>query len=218
MKLEYFEIDRVIEELSRNYAAPCTTTWFKVSDFFMAFSFYPEKHVNIKINGECYEFLDNAYAKYIKLQAEKELLIFRLQANAIGSPGTIIPVIFSGTGEEVNDFVYRYNIKITTSQKIGANNNYIDKYIVKATMTKQNFERIINDLTIKGLDPLTKSISGSIGLQPNIYITEQEGEQISLYSKDFMRNGIQQIIDDSNANSSDYDGAKQAECRTKIQY
>jgi hypothetical protein len=32
MKLEYFEIDRVIEELSRNYAAPCTTTWFKVSD------------------------------------------------------------------------------------------------------------------------------------------------------------------------------------------
>lgn len=152
------------------------------------------------------------------MQAEKELLIFRLQANAIGSPGTIIPVIFSGTGEEVNDFVYRYNIKITTSQKIGANNNYIDKYIVKATMTKQNFERIINDLTIKGLDPLTKSISGSIGLQPNIYITEQEGEQISLYSKDFMRNGIQQIIDDSNANSSDYDGAKQAECRTKIQY
>jgi hypothetical protein len=187
--------------------------------FFMAFSFYPEKHVNVKINGECYEFLDNAYAKYKKLQAEKELLIFRLQANAIGSPGTIIPVIFSGTGEEVNDFVNRYNINITTSQKIGANNNYIDKYIVKATMTKQNFERIINDLTIKDLYPLTKSISGTIGLQPNIYITEQEGEQISLYSKDFMRNGIQQIIDDSNVNnSSDYDGVKQAECRTKIQY
>jgi hypothetical protein len=183
----------------------------------MAFSFYPEKHVNVKINGECYEFLDNAYAKYKKLQAEKELLIFRLQVNAIGSPGTIIPVIFSGTGEEVNDFVNRYDIKITTSQQIGANNNYIDKYIVKATMTKQDFERIINDLTIKDLDPLTKSISGSIGLQPNSYITEQEGKQILLYSKDFMRNGIQQIIDASNANS-DYDGVKQAECRTKIQY
>jgi hypothetical protein len=186
--------------------------------FFMAFSFYPEKHVNVKINGECYEFLDNAYEKYKKLQAEKELLIFRLQANAIGSPSTIIPVIFSGTGEEVDDFVNRYNINIITSQKIGANNNYIDKYVIKATMTKQDFERIINDLTIKDLDPLTKSISGSIGLQPNSYITEQEGEQISLYSKDFMRNGIQQIIDASNANSSDYDGVKQAECRTKIQY
>ena len=186
--------------------------------FFMAFSFYPEKHVNVKINGECYEFLDNAYEKYKKLQAEKELLIFRLQANAIGSPSTIIPVIFSGTGEEVDDFVNRYNINIITSQKIGANNNYIDKYVIKATMTKQDFERIINDLTIKDLDPLTKSISGSIGLQPNSYITEQEGEQISLYSKDFMRNGIQQIIDASNASSSNYDGVKQAECRTKIQY
>ena len=185
--------------------------------FFMAFSFYPEKHINVKINGVCYEFLDSAYTKYKKLQAEKELLIFRLQANAIGSPNTIIPVIFSGTGEEVDDFVNRYNIKIITSQKIGANNNYIDKYIVKATMTKQDFERIINDLTIKDLDPLTKSISESIGLQPNSYITEQEGEKISLYSKDFMRNGIQQIIDASNA-SSDYEGVKQAECRTKIQY
>ena len=185
--------------------------------FFMAFSFYPEKHVNVKINGECYEFLDSAYMKYKKLQAEKELLIFKLQANAIGSPSTIIPVIFSGTGEEVDDFVNRYNIKTTTSQKIGANDNYVDKYIVKATMTKQDFERIINDLTIKDLDPLTKSISGSIGLQPNSYITKQEGKQISLYSKDFMRNGIQQIIDASNTNS-DYDGVKQAECRTKIQY
>ena len=32
MKLEYFEINQVIEGLSRNYAAPCTTTWFKVSE------------------------------------------------------------------------------------------------------------------------------------------------------------------------------------------
>jgi len=31
MKLDYFEIERVIEELAKNYAAPCTTTWFKVT-------------------------------------------------------------------------------------------------------------------------------------------------------------------------------------------
>jgi hypothetical protein len=30
MKMDYFEIDRVIEDLAKNYAAPCTTTWFKV--------------------------------------------------------------------------------------------------------------------------------------------------------------------------------------------
>ena len=165
--------------------------------FFMAFSFYPEKHVNIKINGECYEFLDEAYA--------------------IELPNTVIPVIFSGAGEEVNDFTNRYDIKKISSQRIGANNNYIDKYIIKATMTKQDFENIINDLTIKDLDPLTKSIAGSIGLQPNPHITEEEGKRISLYAKDFMRNGIQQIIDASNVDS-DYDGVRQAECRTKIQY
>jgi hypothetical protein len=30
MKLDYFEIEHVVEELAKNYAAPCTTTWFKV--------------------------------------------------------------------------------------------------------------------------------------------------------------------------------------------
>jgi hypothetical protein len=28
---------------------------------------YPEKYVNGKINGECYEFMDNAYTKHRKL-------------------------------------------------------------------------------------------------------------------------------------------------------
>ena len=32
MKMDFFEIGRVIEELAKNYAAPCTTTWFKVSN------------------------------------------------------------------------------------------------------------------------------------------------------------------------------------------
>ena len=31
MKIDYFEVERVIEELAKNYAAPCTTTWFKVT-------------------------------------------------------------------------------------------------------------------------------------------------------------------------------------------
>jgi hypothetical protein len=32
MKMDYFEIDRVIEELARTFAAPCTTSWFKVTN------------------------------------------------------------------------------------------------------------------------------------------------------------------------------------------
>ena len=32
MKMDYFEIERVVEDLAKNYAAPCTTTWFKVTN------------------------------------------------------------------------------------------------------------------------------------------------------------------------------------------
>lgn len=32
MKIDFFEIERVVEELAKNYAAPCTTTWFKVTN------------------------------------------------------------------------------------------------------------------------------------------------------------------------------------------
>lgn|ERR671918_2076802 len=30
MRQDYFEIDRVIEDLAKSYAAPCATSWFKV--------------------------------------------------------------------------------------------------------------------------------------------------------------------------------------------
>jgi len=30
--MDYFEIDRVIEELARTFAAPCTTSWFKTTN------------------------------------------------------------------------------------------------------------------------------------------------------------------------------------------
>lgn len=29
--MDYFEIDRVIEDLARSLAAPCATTWFKIA-------------------------------------------------------------------------------------------------------------------------------------------------------------------------------------------
>ena len=32
MKLDFFELEHVVEELAKNYAAPCTTTWFKVTN------------------------------------------------------------------------------------------------------------------------------------------------------------------------------------------
>ena len=32
MKKDYFELDRVVEDLAKTCAAPCSTTWFKVTD------------------------------------------------------------------------------------------------------------------------------------------------------------------------------------------
>ena len=42
--------------------------------FFLAYGFYPEKHVNVKVDEKCYEFLDNALTKYNRLQAERRII------------------------------------------------------------------------------------------------------------------------------------------------
>ncbi|MGA7369637.1 MAG: hypothetical protein WBX01_10955 [Nitrososphaeraceae archaeon] len=186
--------------------------------FFLAYGFYPEKHVNVKVDEKCYELLDNALTKYNRLQAERDLLVLKLQTNAIESPDAIVPVIFSGTREEIDNLISDYNIKINNSQRLEAGNNHIDKYIIEATTSKQNLRSVVKDLTAKDFDPLRRTIFGSLGLQSNSYITEEEGKRISSYSKYFMSNGIRQIVDDGSDIEGHYDGVKQAECRTEIQY
>jgi hypothetical protein len=186
--------------------------------FFLAYGFYPEKHVNVKVDEKCYELLDNAFTKYNRLQAERELLILKLQTNAIESPDAVVPVIFSGTKEEIDNLISDYHLKINNSQRLEAGNKHIDKYIVEATISKRNLESIIKDLTVKDFDPLSRTTFGSFGIQSNPYITEEEGKRISSYSKYFTSNGIRQIVDDSNDIEGRYGGVKQAECRTEIQY
>ena len=88
--------------------------------FFLAYGFYPEKHVNVKVDEKCYEFLYNALTKYNRLQAERELLVLKLQTHAIESPDAIVPVIFSGTGGEVDNLISDYNIKTYNSQRLEA--------------------------------------------------------------------------------------------------
>ena len=75
--MDFFEINRVLEELARTFAAPCATTWFKVTEnanpsseeyrdkvvsfmrlFENAFSSgFPEGSVNTK---ELREFIDQS--------------------------------------------------------------------------------------------------------------------------------------------------------------
>jgi hypothetical protein len=179
----------------------------------MAYNFYPEKHVNVNIgDGKCYELLDSANVKYQSLAAENEIEILRLQLDAIVTEQATLPVTFSGTQAGISDFIDKYNIINIISDTPISDNSNVDKQIVKATISKSEFQRIVNDLTLKDVKPLSKTVAGSIGLQPNTYITPEEGKQISLNSNEFMREGIHEIVE------SKYDGVKPAECRTKIQY
>ena len=182
----------------------------------MAYNFYPEKHVNVNIDdGKCYELLDSANVKYQNLAANNKIEILKLQLDAINSEkeqAVTLPVTFSGTQAGISDFTDKYNIINIISDTPISDNSNVDKRIVKATITRSEFQRIVNDLTLKDVNPLSKTVAGSIGLQPNTYITPAEGKQISSSSNDFMREGIHEIV------QSNYDGVKSAECRTKIKY
>src|SRR5829696_6935232 len=64
MRTDYFEIDRVIEELARTYAAPCTTTWFKVTN-----NKKPSKEVEFMQN------LENILSSYYPKNQESDQFI-----------------------------------------------------------------------------------------------------------------------------------------------
>jgi hypothetical protein len=173
--------------------------------FLLAFSFYPEKHVNVDIDGTCYELFDESNEKHKILRAENEINMKKIQLNMIEYSNASLPIVFSGFKENVDDFIKQYNIRnIVSVQKVSDNPTF-DKFIIKATLSKQELEKIVNDLTLNDFYP-TLSVKGSVGLGPNKYISSDEGTIISAKSKDFMENGIKEIVE-SNV------GIKLAECR-----
>ena len=173
--------------------------------FLLAFSYYPEKHVNVDIDGTCYELLDESNEKHKILRAENEINVKKMQLNMIEYGDASLPVVFSGFKDNVDDFIKQYNISnIISTQKVSDNPTF-DKFIIKVTLSKHELEKIVNDLTLSDFYP-TLSVQGSIGLGPNKYISSEEGKVISAQSKDFMENGIKNIVE-SNV------GIKLAECR-----
>jgi hypothetical protein len=176
--------------------------------FLLAFSYYPEKHVNVDIDGKCYELLDASNEKHKILRAENEINIKQMQLNMIEHSDTSLPIVFSGFKDNVEDFIKQYNIRnILSVQKVSDNPTF-DKFIIKATLSKTDLQKIVNDLTISDFYP-TLSVKGSVGLEPNKYISSEEGKIISTESKDFMQNGIKNIVE-SNIGVG---GIKLAECR-----
>lgn len=177
----------------------------------LAFSFYPEKHVNINLNGRCYELLDVAYAKYKDLEVQRENEIKRLQVQAIGDPAIMVPISFSGTERQVNDFINQNDVDVSSRQLLG-NNSSIDKTIVKGTMSNGNLERIINSSIVENNGANhTQTIAFGLGIQPNPYITPSESQQITKNIYDIMLNRVKEII-------AEKEGVKEAECRSKFVY
>src|SRR5215208_4209678 len=165
--------------------------------FLLAFNYYPEKHVNVNVDGRCYELLDAANEKHKILRAQNEINIKKLQLNMIEYSDASLPVTFSGFKENVDDFIKQYNIRnIISIQKVSDNPTF-DKYIIKATLSKNELQKIVNDLTLTDYYP-TLSVRGGVGLGPNKYISSEERKVISAESKDIVESNV---------------GIKSAECR-----
>ena len=176
--------------------------------FLLAFSYYPEKHVNVDIDGKCYELLDVSNEKHKILRAEDEINVKQMQLNMIEYKDTSLPIVFSGFKKDLDDFINQYDIRnILSVQKVSDNPTF-DKFIIKATLSKNELQKIVNDLTISDFYPML-SVKGSVGLGPNKYISTEEGKVISAESKKFMQNGIKNIVE----SNIEVEGIKLAECR-----
>ena len=132
----------------------------------------------------------------------------RLQLSKVEPEDAIIPIIFSGKDTDIEQFKHKYSLMVTSQHKVKYFPN-IDASVVTANISKTELQKIVDNLTLKDVYPLSKTIAGSIGIEPNNYITSAEGMDISNKSKEFMSNGVKEIISNS-------DGVKPAYCRTGV--
>ncbi len=185
-----------------------------ILSFFVVYGFYPEKHVNVNLYGVCYELVGPAYQKYTDLAAQKELTMLRLQSYAIKSPDLSIPIVFTGSKEQITSFVNKYTNGLYVVSNEGMDPGFanIDMQIVKAIVTKPTLQRITNDLTIDDFNPLKKTVGGSIGLQSTSDISSAQEEKIMTYVDQIVQNGVKRIISDGE-NQGPVGGVKPHECR-----
>lgn len=178
-----------------------------VISFFVVYSFYPEKHENVSIDGKCYELVGTAHQKITNLTAEMKISKMLLQLSKVEPQNAIIPIIFNGKDSETKNFINRHDLAVTSNQKVIYFPN-INGSVVTANITKTDLQRIIGNLSIFDVLPSSKSVVGSIGIQPNKYITNDEDKDVSLLLDKIQKNRVMEIIRDS-------DGVNSAECRNE---
>ena len=117
-----------------------------VISFLLAYSFYPEKHENVTIDGKCYELLRTAHEQYVNLAARKDIETLRLQLSKVEPKDAIIPIIFSGKDSDIEHFKHKYPLMVTSQHKVKYFPN-IDASVVTANISKKrtsNYSRKSN--------------------------------------------------------------------------
>ena len=173
--------------------------------FLLVFNFYPEKHENIQIDGKCYELTGDAHKAYNSLisQSKKNSLVS--QINKIENMNASIPITFVGQNTEIDDFIDKYQILVTTRDNITLFPN-IAGSVISGNISAINLSSIINKLDLNSLSSTSKTLEGSLAVIPNSQITPQEFKEISLLQERFVQDGLRKII-------SNLEGVSPAECR-----
>ena len=52
----------------------------------------------------------------------------------------------------------------------------IDARVIIANISKNELQNIVDNVTAKDVYPLSKTVAGSIGIEPNNYLTPAEGK------------------------------------------
>jgi len=178
--------------------------------FFVAYYYYPQKNVNINLNGNCYEFLDGAYQKYQDLVSFRERELLKMQIAAIGESYILVPIVFSGSNVDVDRIIDDFDINVTDIQTLGDENTRVDKMIVKGVISTEILEQILNNISENNIGAPMDSMP-KIGILPNSGISASESAKISINIDQFMTSGLKKIVLEEN-------GVQGTECRSTIIY
>ena len=130
-----------------------------------------------------------------------------LQLSKIESKNAIIPIIFNGKDSEIKNFIDEYNLAVSSNKKVIYFPN-INGSVVTANITKTDLQSIVGNLSISDVIPSSKSVAGSVGIQPNKYITHDEDKDVSSLLDKIQKSRLMDIVSNS-------DGVSHAECRNE---
>ena len=173
--------------------------------FFIVYSFYPEKHENIKIDGKCYELTGAAHHAFINLTSRIEKNSLLLQLNKVEDINASIPITFTGEHSAIKNFININRIKVTSIENVTLYPNIMGN-IINGNISIMSLSSIIEELSLDDLSAASISIQGSISIMANEHITDQEMKDISILKNKLLQNGIRNIV-------ATHNGVNPAECR-----